>query len=110
MPIQSVSGCGSRYIRAYIAPSSKICTYRHDSRLCRVMSAEEWEILRLSLKVAFFSVLGSIPLALGVAVLLARVRFFGKSVFDAAIHLPLVLPPVVVGYFLLLLFGRKGVL
>jgi molybdate transport system permease protein len=54
-------------------------------------------------------VLGSIPFALGVAVLLARVEFPGKSVFDATVHLPLVLPPVVVGYFLLLLLGRKGV-
>src|SRR3954471_716834 len=72
------------------------------------MTAEEWEILALSLKVAFFSVLGSLPVALVVATLLARGRFIGKSVFDAAIHLPLVLPPVVVGYFLLLLLGRKG--
>jgi molybdate transport system permease protein len=74
------------------------------------MSAEEWEILQLSLKVAFFSVVGSLPLALAAAMALARSQFFGKSAFDAVVHLPLVLPPVVVGYFLLLLLGRKGVL
>jgi molybdate transport system permease protein len=74
------------------------------------MSAEEWEVVRLSLKIAFWSVVGSLPLALAAAALLARSRFFGKSVFDAVVHLPLVLPPVVVGYFLLLLLGRKGVL
>jgi molybdate transport system permease protein len=74
------------------------------------MTAEEWEILQLSARVALFSVLGSLPVALGVALLLARARFPGKTAFDAAVHLPLVLPPVVVGYFLLLLFGRKGLL
>jgi molybdate transport system permease protein len=74
------------------------------------MTAEEWEVLRLSMRVALFSVLGSLPVALGVAYVLARFRFPGKSVFDALVHLPLVLPPVVVGYFLLLLLGRKGVL
>jgi molybdate transport system permease protein len=73
-----------------------------------VISAEEWEVLRLSLKVAFFSVGASLPLALAVAHMLARLQFPGKSVFDAFVHLPLVLPPVVVGYFLLLLFGRRG--
>ncbi|HEX2830183.1 MAG TPA: molybdate ABC transporter permease subunit [Burkholderiales bacterium] len=74
------------------------------------MSPEEWEVVRLSLKIAVWSVVGSLPLALAAAALLARSRFFGKSVFDAVVHLPLVLPPVVVGYFLLLLLGRKGVL
>ena len=72
------------------------------------LTAVEWEILQLSLKVAFWGVLCSLPLAVGIAVLLARGNFAGKSLFDAAVHLPLVLPPVVVGYFLLLLFGRRG--
>jgi molybdate transport system permease protein len=74
------------------------------------MTSEEWEVLRLSLRVAFFSVLGSLPLALAIAYALARFSFRGKSVFDAFVHLPLVLPPVVVGYFLLLLLGRRGML
>jgi molybdate transport system permease protein len=72
------------------------------------LSAEEWEILRLSLKVALWSVAGSLPFALAAAYALARASFPGKSVFDAAVHLPLVLPPVVIGYFLLLLLGRRG--
>jgi molybdate transport system permease protein len=68
----------------------------------------EWEILRLSLKVAFWSVLCSLPIAVAVAMLLARTNFPGKSLFDAIVHLPLVLPPVVIGYFLLLLLGRRS--
>ena len=71
-------------------------------------TAEEWEILRLSLRVAFWSVLVSLPLAVAVAYTLARSDFPGKTLFDATVHLPLVLPPVVVGYLLLLLFGRRG--
>jgi molybdate transport system permease protein len=74
------------------------------------MSAEEWEVLRLSLKVALLSVVGSVPIAMAVAFVLARTQFAGKSLFDALVHLPLVLPPVVVGYFLLLVFGRRGAL
>ncbi len=72
------------------------------------MTAEEWEALGLSLKVAAWSVLGSLPPALAVAVVLARGRFPGKGALDAIVHLPLVLPPVVIGYFLLLALGRQG--
>ncbi|HZM43373.1 MAG TPA: molybdate ABC transporter permease subunit [Burkholderiales bacterium] len=72
------------------------------------MTSDEWEILRLSIKVALWSVAGSLPVALVVAHLLARYEFHGKSVVDAFVHLPLVLPPVVIGYFLLLLLGRRG--
>jgi len=72
------------------------------------LSADEWEIIRLSVKVALWSVMGSLPLALATAYVLARARFPGKSLFDATVHLPLVLPPVVVGYFLLVLLGRQG--
>ncbi len=71
-------------------------------------TAEEWEILRLSLRVAFWSVLVSLPLAVAVAHTLARSNFPGKTLFDATVHLPLVLPPVVVGYLLLLLLGRRA--
>jgi molybdate transport system permease protein len=73
-----------------------------------VLSAQESEILGLSLKVALWSVVISLPLAILAAYVLARRDFPGKSLLDAAIHLPLVLPPVVVGYFLLLLLGRNG--
>jgi molybdate transport system permease protein len=73
-----------------------------------VLSAQEAEIIGLSLKVAFWSVLASLPPAILVAHVLARRAFPGKSLLDAVIHLPLVLPPVVVGYFLLLMLGRSG--
>lgn len=72
------------------------------------MSAEEWGILSLSLKVALWSVALSLPPALWLAHLLARRNFPGKNLLDAVVHLPLVLPPVVIGYFLLLLLGRRG--
>ena len=72
------------------------------------LSPAEWDAIALSLKVAFWSVLGSLPIAVAVAVLLARRNFPGKSAVDALVHLPLVLPPVVIGYFLLLLLGRRG--
>jgi len=73
-----------------------------------MLTPDEWEAIRLSLRVSLWGVAASLPLAVAVAMLLARARFPGKSVFDAVVHLPLVLPPVVVGYFLLLLLGRKG--
>ena len=72
------------------------------------LGAEEQEVLWLSLRVAFWSVLISLPFAVAVAYILARASFPGKVLFDAAVHLPLVLPPVVVGYILLLLLGRRG--
>ena len=72
------------------------------------LTPAEAEALLLSLKVAFWSVAASLPVGVALAWLLARRDFPGKSLFDALIHLPLVLPPVVVGYFLLLLFGRRG--
>jgi molybdate transport system permease protein len=68
----------------------------------------ELDIVLLSLKVALWSVLMSLPVAIAVAHLLARHDFPGKSLLDAVVHLPLVLPPVVVGYFLLVLLGRRG--
>ncbi|MEM7644604.1 MAG: molybdate ABC transporter permease subunit [Pseudomonadota bacterium] len=69
---------------------------------------EAWEALALSLRVSVVAVLVSLPLAIWVAHLLARGRFRGKGLLDAAVHLPLVLPPVVTGYALLLLFSRAG--
>jgi molybdate transport system permease protein len=65
-------------------------------------------ILALSLRVAIVSVVTSLPLAIACAYLLARCEFRGRTLFDAIVHLPLVLPPVVVGYALLLLLGRRG--
>jgi molybdate transport system permease protein len=72
------------------------------------LTPEETTALLLSLKVASVATLGSLPFGVGIAWLLARRDFPGKSLLDAAVHLPLILPPVVTGYLLLLLFGRKG--
>ncbi|SDY89925.1 molybdate transport system permease protein [Jannaschia faecimaris] len=69
---------------------------------------EAWEALMLSLRVSISATILSLPLAIWVAHLLARGRFAGRGLLDAAVHLPLVLPPVVTGYALLLLFSRAG--
>ena len=70
----------------------------------------EWAALLLSLKVSFWAVIVSLPFAVGFAWLLARRDFWGKSLVSGLVHLPLVLPPVVTGYLLLLTFGRSGVI
>jgi molybdate transport system permease protein len=72
------------------------------------MTAAELDAVRLSLAVASRSVLVSLPFAILVAWVLARRRLKGRILLDAIVHLPLVLPPVVVGYLLLLLFGTRG--
>lgn len=72
------------------------------------MGQAEVDALALSIKVAGYSVLLGLPCAVLVALILARSRFPGKAVIDALIHLPLVIPPVVTGYLLLLVFGRRG--
>jgi molybdate transport system permease protein len=72
------------------------------------ITPEEWTAIELSLRVAVVATLVSTPLGIAVAWLLARRNFWGKAILDALIHLPLVLPPVVTGYLLLLSFGRKG--
>lgn len=72
------------------------------------LSPLEAEAIRLSLRVAVWAVAGSLPLGILVAWLLARREFPGKSLLDGVVHLPLVLPPVVTGYALLLLLGRRG--
>jgi molybdate transport system permease protein len=71
-------------------------------------SPDELTAIRLSLWVALWAMLGSLPPAVAVALLVARGRFWGRGLLNAAVHLPLVMPPVVTGYLLLLLFGRKG--
>jgi molybdate transport system permease protein len=72
------------------------------------LTPEEWDALRLSLRVAFAASLASLPVALALAFLLARGRFAGKALLDGIVLLPLILPPVVTGYALLILFGRRG--
>jgi len=71
-------------------------------------TAAEIEAVWLSLRVALWAMIGSLPFGLAMAMVLARGRFWGKSVLDGVVHLPLVMPPVVTGYLLLLLFGRHG--
>ena len=72
------------------------------------VDAAAWEALRLSLWVACWATVLAVPLALWVAWVLARKTFWGKSALNALVHLPLVLPPVVTGYVLLILFGRTA--
>jgi molybdate transport system permease protein len=72
------------------------------------VSAAEIEIVVLSLKVALVATLASAPAAVVVALVLARGRFWGRGLLNVVVHLPLVLPPVVTGYLLLLAFGRRG--
>ena len=72
------------------------------------MSPEEWQIIGLTLRIAAASVIIGLPFATAVAMLLSRGRFPGKILLEALVNLPLVLPPVVTGYALLLLFGRIG--
>lgn len=72
------------------------------------LSPEEWSAVRLSVKVAFWAMTLSLPVGVAVALLLARGRFPGKAILNGIVHLPLVLPPVVTGYILLLVFGRRG--
>jgi molybdate transport system permease protein len=72
------------------------------------LTPEEWTAIRLSLRIAFAATLCSLPFAIAIAWLMARRNFWGKGLADSLIHLPLVLPPVVTGYLLLIAFGRKG--
>ncbi|MDQ0560642.1 molybdate transport system permease protein [Rhizobium mesoamericanum] len=72
------------------------------------LSNDEWTAILLSLRVSVVAMLASLPFGVGVALLLARGRFWGKSILNGVVHLPLILPPVVTGFILLILFGRRG--
>jgi molybdate transport system permease protein len=72
------------------------------------LSPEEWTAVHLSLRVASVATLVSLPFGLAIAVLLARGRFWGLTLLNGLVLLPLILPPVVTGYILLILFGRRG--
>lgn len=73
-----------------------------------MLSPAEWEIVALSLRVSLVAVLAALPVAFALAWVLARSRMPGKVVLDAVVHLPLVVPPVVTGWLLLLAFGANG--
>src|SRR5699024_7714201 len=71
-------------------------------------SPNDWSALKLTLKVSFYATFFAFVLGILFAWLLARLNFFGKNVVDAILTLPMVLPPTVLGYYLLVLFGRRG--
>ena len=72
------------------------------------LSPDEWTAIRLSLRIAIVATAVALPFGIAVAWLLARKHFWGKTLLDGVVHLPLVLPPVVTGYLLLISFGRRG--
>ncbi|SMY06896.1 molybdate ABC transporter permease subunit [Flavimaricola marinus] len=72
------------------------------------LGPEEWQAVALSLKVAFWATVLSLPFGILTAYALARWRFPGRALLNGLVHLPLILPPVVTGYLLLLTFGRRG--
>ncbi len=72
------------------------------------LGPDEWQAVRLSLRVSFWATLVSLPLGIFVAYALARWEFPGKQVLNGLVHMPLILPPVVTGYLLLITFGRRG--
>jgi molybdate transport system permease protein len=72
------------------------------------LSPQDWTAVQLSLRIAAVSTVVALPFGVAIAYLLARKSFWGKSLLDAVVHLPLVLPPVVTGYLLLITFGRKA--
>jgi len=72
------------------------------------LSPDEWMAVRLSLRVASVATLASLPFGVAIAVALARGRFWGLTLLNGLVLLPLILPPVVTGYILLILFGRRG--
>jgi molybdate transport system permease protein len=72
------------------------------------LSPQDWIAVQLSLRIAAVSTVVALPFGIAIAYLLARKSFWGKSLLDAVVHLPLVLPPVVTGYLLLITFGRKA--
>ena len=72
------------------------------------LSTEEWTAVRLSLRVATVATIVALPLGVAIALILARGRFWGQSLLNGLVHLPLILPPVVTGYLLLILFGQRG--
>ncbi len=72
------------------------------------LTPQEWQAVVLSLKVSLWATVVSLPLGVAVAYLLARRQFWGKQLLNGLVHLPLILPPVVTGYILLMGFGRRG--
>ena len=74
------------------------------------LSPDEWTAVLLSLRIAVVATIVALPFGIAIAWVLARKHFWGKALLDGLVHLPLVLPPVVTGYLLLIWFGRRGVI
>src|SRR5438105_12514336 len=74
------------------------------------LSPDEWTAVLLSLRIAVVATVVALPFGIAIAWVLARKNFWGKALLDGVVHLPLVLPPVVTGYLLLIWFGRRGVI
>ncbi len=72
------------------------------------LSPADWTAVELTIRISIVATLCALPFGIGIGWLLARRNFWGKSVLDGLVHLPLVLPPVVTGYLLLISFGRRG--
>ena len=72
------------------------------------LTPDEWTAIHLSLRIAIVATMVALPFGIAIAWLLARKNFWGKALLDGIVHLPLVLPPVVTGYLLLISFGRRG--
>jgi molybdate transport system permease protein len=72
------------------------------------LSPADWTAVELTIRISIVATLCALPFGIGIGWLLARRKFWGKSVLDGLVHLPLVLPPVVTGYLLLISFGRRG--
>ena len=74
------------------------------------LSPDEWTAVLLSLRIAVVATLVALPFGIAIAWVLVRKDFWGKALLDGLVHMPLVLPPVVTGYLLLIAFGRRGVI
>ena len=74
------------------------------------LTPDEWTAILLSLRIAVVATVVALPFGVAIAWLLARKNVWGKAILDGIVHLPLVLPPVVTGYLLLIWFGRRGVI
>ena len=88
-------------------PWTSLSQAGRDERPC-LTSPEEWTAIHLSLRIAIVATMVALPFGIAIAWLLARKNFWGKALLDGMVHLPLVLPPVVTGYLLLISFGRRG--
>ena len=82
--------------------------HRRHERFLVTLSPEEIDAIKLSLRVSTLAMAASLPFGIAMAMVLTRTRFYGRMLLNALVLLPLVLPPVVTGYVLLLLFGRQG--